>query len=182
MGYSLEEFVRLEKTKPITDKDIRQLVGRPLKIRNYSGLSPSEDSLESLCPKPGDGCVLFWTTKGETIGHFNLILRHAAHEYEWFDSYGLSPQEVSNKITHDGAKKLIPLLKGKKVFYGRHKFQRGEDTNTCGRYVAFRYNCHSFRYNEFKELLQYRGVSPDDLITLLTINVDFSQINERRGK
>ena len=181
--YSLEQFVKYDKAQPITDSDIRELVNRPIKIRNYSGLTP-KDSLHSLCPKPGDGCVLFWQSKGAAIGHFNLILRHPKSnnhaEFEWFDSYGLLPQEVANKMTHDNAKLLTPLLKGHRVHYGRHKFQRGEDTNTCGRYTAFRFNCHAFRYDEFKQLLRYRGVSPDDLITLLTIHVNFSHINERR--
>ena len=178
--YSLEQFVAYEKQQAITDADIRQLVTRPIKIRNYYGLT-DKDSLETLCPKVGDGCVLFWKAQNKAIGHFNCILRHTDKEYEWFDSYGLSPQQVSNKVTHDGAKLLMPMLRGKNVFYGKHAFQRGEDTNTCGRYVAFRFNCHAFRYNEFKHLLSYRGVSPDDLITLLTIQVDFSHINDRRG-
>ena len=179
--YSLERFVEYEKTKPITDGDIRQLVGKPIKIRNYDGLT-SHDSLKSLCPKPGDACVLFWRTKNEKTGHFNCILRHTETEFEWFDSYGFSPQEVANRMTHDGAKLLTPMLKGQRVFYGKHKFQHGENVNTCGRYVAFRVNCHTFKYNEFKQLLSYRGVHPDDLITLLTINVDFSHINARKLK
>ena len=177
--YSLETFVEYEKKKPITDHDIRELVHRPIKIRNYNGLT-EKDTLQSLCPKVGDGCVLFWQTKQDAMGHFNLILRHDKDDYEWFDSYGFSPQEVANKMTHDGAKLLTPLLKQHRVFYGKHKFQRGEDVNTCGRYVAFRYNCHSFRYNDFKQLMHYRGVSPDDLVTLLTIQVNFSHINERK--
>ena len=178
--YSLEKFVEFEKRKLITDKDIRQLVARPIKIRNYDGLTPS-DTLHSLCPKSGDSCVLFWRSKSNSVGHFNVIIRHGEKDYEWFDSFGFSPQQVANKMTHDGAKLLTPLLRGHRVFYGKHKFQHGENVNTCGRYVAFRCNCHTFKYNEFKQLLQYRGVSPDDLITLLTIQVDFSHINERRS-
>ena len=183
MGYTLEDFVAFEKKKPITDKDVRMLVTRPIKIRNYDGLS-KEDSLHSLLPRPGDGCVLFWKNRdNKAMGHFNLLLRYpsAKHgpEFEWFDSYGFSPQQVAARTTHDGAVKLTRLLKKHKVYYGRHAFQRGDDVNTCGRYCAFRYNCHQFKYDDFRQLMQYRGVAPDDLVTLLTISVDFSHINGR---
>ena len=176
---TLERYVDIEKRKPITDRNIRELIGGPVKIRNVSGLSDS-DSLPSLCPKVGSGLVLFWQSKTGKVGHWNLVLRHSDH-YEFFDSYGLLPLQVANKTTHDGGVRCMKLLRGHNVKYGRYAFQkRSDDVQTCGRFVAFRYNCHAFNYEEFKKLLQYRGVAPDDLITLLTIHVDFSHINKKK--
>ena len=128
-----------------------------------------------------------WRNQKSEIGHFNLLMRHATggshdskHEFEFFDSYGFTIQEVAAKTSHDGGKKLLSLLKGHRYFHGRHKFQsRTGDVNTCGRYVAFRFNCEGFTYEQFKHLLQFKGLHPDDLITLLTISVDFAHINKK---
>lgn len=183
----LESYVAYEKEQPITDSNIKELVVKKdkLKIRDYNSLS-SKDSLHSLLPSPGTGCVLFWRNKKSEIGHFNLLMRHqtsGAHdnkfEFEFFDSYGFTIQEVAAKTSHDGGRKLLDIIKGHRIFHGRHKFQsRTGDVNTCGRYVAFRFNCEAFSYNRFKHLLQYKGLHPDDLITLLTISVDFAHLNK----
>ena len=179
--FTMDQFVNKEKQRPITDSEIRQLVTRPIKIRNVSGLT-HKDSPASLCPKVGDGCVLFWQTPKGEMGHFDLLLRHHDH-YEFFDSYGMDPLQVANKTTHDSGKKCMDLFKGHNVKIGRHKFQRKkDDINTCGRFCAFRFNCHAFTYEEFKKLMHFRGVAPDDLITLLTISVDFEHINKKGKK
>ena len=182
----LEDYVKYERERPITDTNIRELVvkDKNLKIRDYSSLS-SKDSLHTLLPKAGSGCVLFWRNKKSKIGHFNLLLRHAKHphkaEFEFFDSYGLTPQQIASMTSHDGGKRLIALFKGHNVFIGRHKYQsRKGDTNTCGRYVAFRFNCEAFTYEEFRQLLNYRGISPDDLVTLLSLQVDFAHLNNKK--
>ena len=86
---------------------------------------------------------------------------------------------VAAKTSHDGGKRLLNLLKGHRYHHGRHKFQsRTGDVNTCGRYCAFRFNCESFSYERFRRLLDFKGLHPDDLITLLTISVDFAHINK----
>ena len=175
---TMERYVEMEKKKPITDANIRELIGKPVKIRSVAGLT-ANDSLPKLCPQVGTGVILFWQEKSGEVGHWNLVLRHKDH-YEFFDSYGFLPVQVANKTTHDGGKKCMALLKGHNVRFGRHQFQKkAGDVQTCGRFVAFRYNCHAFDYNEFKKLMQYRGVAPDDLVTLLTIHVDFSHINSK---
>ena len=184
----LESYVAYEKQQPITDANIHELVVKKnnLKVRDYASLS-SKDSLHSLLPHPGTGVVLFWRNKKSEIGHFNLLMRHqtsgahdSKHEFEFFDSYGFTIQEVAAKTSHDGGKKLLGLLKGHRCFHGRHKFQsRTGDVNTCGRYVAFRFNCEAFSYDRFKQLLQFKGLHPDDLITLLTISVDFAHLNSK---
>ena len=185
----LEAYVTYEKEQPITDTNILELVvkKKKLKVRDYDSLS-SKDSLGSLLPHAGSGCVLFWRNKKSEIGHFNLLMRHETsgphdhkYEYEFFDSYGFTVQEVAAKTSHDGGKKLLELLKGQRYYHGRHKFQsRTGDVNTCGRYVAFRFNCEAFTYEQFKHLLQFKGLHPDDLITLLTISVDFAHINSTK--
>ena len=182
----LEDYIKHERQRPITDDNIRELVvkNKKLKIRDYMSLN-SKDTLHSLLPTPGSGVVLFWRSKKDKIGHFNLLLRNVKHhhnaEFEFFDSYGLSPQQIAAMTSHDGGKRLIDLFKGHNVYIGRHKYQsRTGDVNTCGRYVAFRFNCELFTYEEFRQLLNYRGISPDDLVTLLSLQVDFGHLNSKK--
>ena len=182
----LEDYVKHERERPITDDNILELVVKKnkLKIRDYDSLT-AKDSLKSLLPSAGSGCVLFWRDRKSKIGHFNLLLRHAKHhhnhEYEFFDSYGMTPQQIASLTSHDGGRRLIDIFKGHNVFIGRHKYQsRKGDTNTCGRYVAFRFNCELFSYEEFRQLLNYRGISTDDLITLLSLQVDFAHLNSNK--
>lgn len=187
----MESYIAYEKQQPITDSNILELVvkKKDLKVKDYASIT-SKDSLQSLLPHPGTGCVLFWRNKKSEIGHFNLLMRHktagshdSKHEYEFFDSYGMTVQEVAAKTSHDGGKRLLNLFKGHRYFHGRHKFQsRTGDVNTCGRYCAFRFNCESFSYEQFKHLLQFKGLHPDDLITLLTISVDFAHLNGHNAK
>ncbi len=182
---SMQRYIELERAKAITDTEIKQLVVQKdkLRVRDYASLS-SSDSLASLCPGVGHGCVLFWVNKHhQEIGHFNLLLRHPGDQYEFFDSYGKTIHEIAAGTSHDGGKKLLRLFAGHKVLQGRHKFQtETKSVNTCGRYAAFRFNCASFSYRGFIELLSYRGIHPDDLVTLLTINVDFGRLNSMKKK
>ena len=105
----LEAYVTYKKEQPITDTNILELVVKKknLKVRDYDSLS-SKDSLGSLLPHAGSGCVLFWRNKKSEIGHFNLLMRHETsgphdhkYEYEFFDSYGFTVQEVAAKTSHE---------------------------------------------------------------------------------
>jgi len=181
---TMQRYIEIERAKPITDKEIHQLVVHKskLKVRDYGTLSTS-DTLPSLCPGIGHGCVLFWLNKKKEVGHFNLLLRHGKNEYEFFDSYGKTIHEIAANTSHDGGKRLLRLFPGHKVLQGRHKFQtESTSVNTCGRYCAFRFNCSTLNYRAFINLLSYRGIHPDDLITLLTINVDFGSLTSSSHK
>ena len=177
---SLQRYIEVERAKPITDAEIAELVVQKNKLvtRDYSSLGSGE-TLASLLPNAGSGCVLFWRNKKNEVGHFNLLLRHPGDQYEFFDSYGKTIHEIAAATSHDGGTKLLRMFRGHKVLQGRHRFQQeGTGVNTCGRYCAFRFNCAAFSYREFIALLSYRGIHPDDLVTLLTMSVDFGHLRQ----
>ena len=107
----MQRYIEIERAKPITDKEIRQLVVHKskLKVRDYGTLSTS-DTLPSLCPGIGHGCVLFWLNKKNEVGHFNLLLRHGKNEYEFFDSYGKTIHEIAANTSHDGGETFAPIV------------------------------------------------------------------------
>ena len=144
--------------KPLSDGDLRRLLGYDLKILTYPQLADLQD-LDSLLPAPTDSCVLLYEEMPNS-GHWTGLLKYQGM-YEHFDSYGVRPDSELHWIDPNMREKLnekqpflSELLKSHPYIYNTVKFQIKEHrVNTCGSHVAFR--LYNFK-NSNMNLKQYQ--------------------------
>ena len=71
--------------KPLSDADLKHILGDDLKIVKYADLS-KEASLESLLPKATDYCIILIEEEQDS-GHWVALMRYD-NTVEFFDPYG----------------------------------------------------------------------------------------------
>ncbi len=75
-------------SRPLSDEDIRDILGPNCKITKYSGLGEYSD-LDDLLPKLKDYAIILYE-EDENIGHSVGLLKYD-NLFEFFDPYGLMP-------------------------------------------------------------------------------------------
>ena len=107
-------YLRIEQ-KPLSDADLRTILGDNLKIIKYSELE-SVDSLEELLPNSKDDLIMLYETE-EDSGHRVAMLRYTdVNNYdriEFFVPYGYRPDSELNSISKKMREKLgqdVPYL------------------------------------------------------------------------
>ena len=81
------DIKRIEQ-KPLSDTDLRTILGASLKILKYSELA-NVSALNSLLPSGQDYCIILYEQE-ENSGHWVALLRGSSENdgYEFFDPYG----------------------------------------------------------------------------------------------
>jgi hypothetical protein len=130
---------------PMSDGDLRKVLGNDVKIVRYSDLS-SLKSLDRLLPNTTDSCILLYETQ-PGVGHWTALMKYN-DLYELFDPYGLYPDDELNwipkarrKLLNQNEPYLARLLKksGKQWIYNKRRYQKMSDTvNTCGDHCVHR--------------------------------------------
>ena len=163
--------------KPLSDTDLKTILGEDTKIITYPELS-KYNNIDELLPNSYD-FVIILLLESPASGHWTGLLRYN-DGYEFFDSYGNAPDyDLSHWLTpnerlklNENNKYLSLLLQGKPHVYNKIKYQvmkRG--VNTCGDHVAYR--CFLFKKNQFnlkddqKHVANYTrlyGLTPDQLV------------------
>ena len=154
------------------------------KIIKYADLD-SYKNIYELMPSTTD--FVFLLTESETnSGHWTLLLR-SEDKFEYFDSYGESPQNILSFISPKMNKKLGNIYKedlGKmlksiksnhKYSYNKFQFQSdGIDVNTCGRWCILRcalFLIDNMMKDDFTKLIKYKSkqlnLSFDELVSFL---------------
>ena len=147
-------YLRIEQ-KPLSDADLRTILGDNLKIIKYSELE-SVDSLEELLPNSKDYLIMLYETE-EDSGHWAAMLRYTdVNNYdriEFFDPYGYRPDSELNWISKRMREKLgqdVPYLtrlikkandnaQYPKVLHSPYHFEKEhKKINTCGHHSAHR--------------------------------------------
>jgi len=156
-------YLRIEQ-KPLSDADLRTILGDNLKIIKYSDLA-GIDSLEDLLPSSTDYLIMLYETE-ENSGHWVAILRYTDinnHDrFEFFDPYGYRPDSelnwVSKKIREELGEDipyLTRLIKKAndnspypKVIHSPYHFEsENKKINTCGHHCAHR--IYRLKHNNF---------------------------------
>ena len=172
---ALQRFIDKQLSLPL-DKDrvlaMSQRAG--LKYLYYDDIKPHM-TLKSLLPKPESGrLILFTKHDGSQIGHFCLLFRNPRSGYHFFGSYGFGLHKVL-EIT-GSSHKLEKLLRGHNIHINKHQFQhetKGQRAvNTCGRFCITRWNAAHLKPKEFEDLMHHRALSPDEIVTLMTMERD----------
>ena len=129
--------------KPLSDADIKQILGEDTKIIKYSYLSHFND-LDELLPKPIDFVVILFE-ESPSVGHWVSVSKYNGI-FEFFDPYGNQPDATMSWINISQKRRLnelVPylsnLLKNKNYIYNHIKYQEMDEyVNTCGSHTAHR--------------------------------------------
>lgn len=127
---------------------------------------------------PYGACIVLYLTK-ENYGHWTAIFKLNKNTLEWFDPYGLQPDEEQyfkmdpkfrKKVGQDYPH-LLELLynSGYNITYNQHQFQAHKsDVKTCGRHTAVRLMCRDMSLKKYYKMMHSTKYTPDQLVTLIT--------------
>jgi len=165
------------KEYPLSDGDIRQILGKDISIITYPDLADMH-SIDECFDKKGR-CIILFLTSSPTEGHWCCMLNKKKGIY-FFDPYGEEPEEQKDGVSAQMLEQLDerqPYLtqlmrdSGRPIYYNTHKYQReGSSINTCGRWCVARclYAPKSDEY--FKKVVDSSGMDPDTFVSGLTAN------------
>lgn len=163
------------KDYPLSDADIRKILGNNIKIITYPQLKYMKSINE--CFDNQGRCILLFLTNSPTEGHWCCMLRKKKG-IEFFDPYGEAPEEQKDGVPRgqlealDQTKPYLTALmrsSGLPVFYNTHKFQReSASINTCGRHCVVRCLYAPYSIQKYASIIKKSGMSPDDFVSGLT--------------
>jgi len=171
----MSEEIKEAREYPLSDGDIRALLGDDIKIITYPDLEKMSNINEAFDHK--GRCIMLFLTTGPTEGHWCAMLRKKKG-IEFFDPYGDAPEEQKEGIPRsrlealDQEKPLLTRLlraSGKPVYYNSHAFQKeSKNINTCGRWCVGRMLFANKPIEAFAKAVEDSGMTPDNFITALT--------------
>ena len=160
---------------PLSDEDLRKLLGRDISIITYPQLG--EMSSIDECFDSKGRCILLFLTTGPQEGHWCCMLKKK-DGIHFFDPYGEAPEEVKDAIPRPLLEQLdetrpylTSLMRKSKlpVFYNTHGFQKERgDISTCGRHCAVRCLYAPYTLEKYKQIIDKSGLSPDDFVVGVT--------------
>ena len=173
MSPTLKAYIKRERAEPLPIARLRTMVQRSgLGFREWADVR-GQPNVGSLLGSH-TGVVLLLESKGQDVGHFVLLLRRAGH-VEYFDSFGLPPQRLCAVLgwNHSETTRFTRALERTRKKYKRIQAVR-QDINVCGRYCVCRFNFKWASYEQFLGILHHEALTPDDVVTLLTLSTDLS--------
>ena len=174
----MDRIKHIEMT-PLSDDDIRTILGKDTKILEYKDLT-KYSSIDQLLPKPTDYCILLYELQKDS-GHWTAILKYD-DIVEFFDPYGLKYDNelawISNNIKaklHEDQPLLSNLLNNTNhtIIYNKTRFQSMKsDVSTCGDHCAhriYRLIHNDFNLDEYisymKHIKDEHGLTYDEIVS-----------------
>ena len=166
-----------------------KMLGSGVKILKYSDLEKYNE-INQIIPESKGYRIMLIETKQST-GHWTTLIKYNPKSFEWFDSYGLAPDQEFSFISPemqqilDEKRHILSILLNKLVSEGgsytwnKMKLQQMKPgVNTCGRWVCGRVYFFQRGY-DLKQFQQYfvnwkkqSGLSYDELVCEFTKNLD----------
>lgn len=163
------------KDYPLSDSDIRKILGKDISIITYPDLAKMNNIYEAFDKK--GRCIMLYLTESESSGHWVCMLNHK-DRIEFFDPYGEPPESALksvpiNELQEYGEDRpyLTNLLRtaGKPVYYNKYDFQQeSNNINTCGRHSVVRCLYAPYLLEKYKKVMDKTGMSPDNFVSALT--------------
>lgn len=176
--------VKAAEAQSLSGEQIKQLLGRNIKITSYPDLSHIRD-VRDILDSEGRGIVFFVESRNKKTqsesGHWTAIIQRG-RVLEWFDSYGLQwdadRQWLSQKdlvSLHESRPLLAQLFErsGFQAVYNPYRFQTMSNSiSTCGRHACVRLMNKDLDTDGYAEWMLKQcaahGESPDVVVTLVT--------------
>ena len=164
--------------KPLSDADLRHILGNEVKILKYSELA-NFPSLDYILPKPTDDCVILIEEEPDS-GHWVALLKYEGM-VEFFDPYGnkwdteLSwiPREKREQLgeTQKYLSGLLERTNLKRIYSPYHFERTSNKVNACGSHCAHRIyrlrhdnmDLHDY-YSYMEEAEEKLHASPDEVV------------------
>lgn len=171
---SMLNVLRQIETQPFSEDEILTLVDHKANLVLYPDIKQYR-SIDHLLGPYGAVIILYITGQsGSTVyGHWTCLFRIDNNTLEWFDPYGMKPDQelYMSKIKYPFF--LSNLLKQShyNIIYSIHRLQstKNMSISTCGRFVGLRIQLRNIPIKEFARLLtSVRGLTPDNVVTLMT--------------
>jgi hypothetical protein len=163
------------KDYPLSDTDIRKMLGDDISIMTYPDLNRVRSIDECFDAK--GRCILLFLTTSPTEGHWCCMLRKKKG-IEFFDPYGEAPEMQKNGVPislldqlNERQPRLTQLLKasGQPVFYNTCAFQKeSQKISTCGRHCVVRCLYAPYSLEKYKSIIDKSKLSPDDFVSGVT--------------
>jgi len=160
---------------PLSDDDIRKLLGKDIRIMTYADLKGMEDWRQLFDAK--GRCIMLYLTTSATTGHWSCMLNKKDH-IEFFDPYGNPPDDIKDYTSPEvrqqlgiDRKLLLPLLKssGKPITYNTYPFQKTRnEVATCGRHAVVRCLYAPKSLDQYKAVMDKSKLAPDDFVLGVT--------------
>lgn len=174
---SAKRGIKLIAKNPLSDDDIKNILGEDIKIIKYPDIKNLQ-SVDELFDKNGR-CILFYPILSDAVGHWVALINHT-DRIEFFDPYGKSPESLRINIPKEQQKLLdmaepylIHLLSTstKPVFYNNHCFQKHSNSNlTCGRHAAVRLLYYPYDLEHYNNIIKKSKMSADDFVSAVIFN------------
>ena len=176
----LRKIVRAAEVRPMDPSAVRKLGARPgLMYLEYEKTKPL--SLSQLLPKKISGCLILILDhrKNSNVGHFIMLMRHPKSGITFFDPYGYGIHRLlkmtQNEMHLEGKLRGLRFFHDNKVAFQ----QRADDVETCGRHVITRWNAAGLNAKQYKQMMVLPGMSPDEIVTMLTLGADLAKASDR---
>jgi hypothetical protein len=168
---------------PLSDTDIRTILGQNIKIWNYPDLVSVQDFNE-LFDDEGR-CLILYDIQSSTSGHWTCAMIHPDEErIEFFDPYGIKYDSEKNWISekklrsfHEKVDYVTNIFRnamksGYTVYYNPYKFQEDKPgINTCGRQCCVRILHKDTPLRDYYNFVKSQKMSPDKYVSLITYNI-----------
>ena len=167
----MDMIIKGLESVPFSGSDIMQILNNKSKIMRYSDLTEFNHIDEVLSPY--DNVVILYETK-PNYGHWVCIMKH--HErrpyLEFFDSYGLAPDEQLRFIKHGFRSPVLTQLLSESrypVIYNKQQLQDDyHNVSTCGRHVCMRLIMMEYPLSSYLRMFKSNKNRPDEIVTYLT--------------
>lgn len=149
----MDTLIKNQEDIDLSATDIVKICDGNVDVVVYHNL-PNYQSLSDLCSKFGAVALLFELK--ENFGHWTALIEYDDH-FEFFDPYGMKPDEELNYAHYDNTPYLSQLIEKstKPVRWSTNKLQVFKDEiNTCGRWVATRIKMRQLDNNSFGKLFK----------------------------
>lgn len=176
----LRDLVGKVESKPMDSGHVKKLSQRKgLKYLEYKDVV--KKSLQQLLPSKISGVLILImdNRKNSNVGHFVLLMRHPRSGITFFDPYGFGIHQLLRMTKNDAHLERL-LRNAHSAHDNRIQYQkRANDIQTCGRHVVTRWNAASLTHKEYSSLMHLPGFTADELVTLLTLESDLSQLIDK---
>ena len=169
--------LKVVKAYPLSDDDIRRVLGHDIKIWNYPQLEGLRNIDEMFDSK--GRAILLYPNAGRNAGHW-VCLMNCRDGIHYFDSYGEEPEEPRDDVPEEQKVEwgieypfLTRLLKssGKPVFSNTYQFQSSNPAVAdCGRHACVRLLYAQYSLAKYKAIIKKSKLTPDDFVTGVTFD------------
>jgi len=175
---SLKELVKNGEVIPLSNIDLQILTGNKCNVVLYEELGTLYPTLNDVLSNNARAIILY-DLKGGT-GHFVALSYHVdTNTLQFYNSYALAPDAEIDLFVHsvpvlsDMIRQFMQLIRVRLDVNPYQHQQFRENSNECGRHAVIRVLNSDMTNSQYHEFISGFSVQPPELVTLMTMSVNF---------